>query len=100
MTDDRLAALERHAQVMTEGLTLAIDHVRALTTVNAALMAALDGADRTAIRVAALADLGDGPEHKRARGLIEAITQGPAAAVADHQATLTFGLLDVPPRLQ
>ncbi|MCJ2051251.1 hypothetical protein [Methylobacterium sp. J-070] len=99
MADDRIDALERHAMVMTEALTLTIDHVRALTVVNAALMAALDDTDRTAVREAALAGLGEGPQHERARGFIEAMTQDPAAAVADQQAAVSAALVDVPARL-
>lgn len=100
MMDDRLDALEQHARVMTEALLLAVSQVAALTAVNGALMATLDDQHRTVIREAALAAIGDGPHHDRACSLVEALTQEPAAAVAEHQTRISAALAELPARLQ
>lgn len=98
--DPRLDALERHALAMTDALILTLSHVAALTAVNTALLATVDVPDRAAIRDAALAAIGNGPQHTQVRSLIEALTQEPASAVADHHADLSVALADLPVRLQ
>lgn len=97
---DRLDALERHALVVTDALTLTLSHVAALTAVNAALIASLDPLDRSAIREAAITAIGEGPQRDQVCGLIEALTQEPAAAVADHHVSKPATVSDLPGRLQ
>ena len=100
MTDERLEALERLGHIQNDALHVLVDNVRALALTNAALMSILDGQDRAAVREAALAGLGQGREHERARRLIESFTREPAAAVVEHQADISAALADMPSRLQ
>ena len=82
MTDDRIAALEQLGHVQNATLLLVVDHLRASALLNAALLGTLDDASRDLVRRAALAGLGDNPEHQRAATLIEEFTRDPAAVVA------------------
>lgn len=100
MTDERLEALERLRHVQNDALHVLVDNRRALALTNAALMSILDGQDRAAVREAALAGLGPGPEHERARRLVESFTREPAAAVVEHQAEISAALSSMSARLQ
>lgn len=96
MADAKLAALQQLGLAQNDALHILIDHVRALALTNTALIAALGGEGRAAVREVALAGLGVGPGHERAVALIEAFTGDPAAASADHQVALS----DLSGRLQ
>lgn len=100
MTDERLEALERLALVQGDALNVLVDNVRALALTNAALMSIVDAQDRAAVREAALAGLGQGLEHDRARRLVESFTREPAAAVVEHQAEVSDALAGMLSRLQ
>lgn len=81
MPNERIADLERLALTQNDALRVLIEHVRALTVVNGALLGHLGGQlDRGAIREAALAAL-DAQRHVSgdlAETLVEALTRDPA----------------------
>ncbi|WP_331308719.1 hypothetical protein [Methylobacterium oryzae] len=99
MADDRLADLERLALMQNGALRVLIEHVRALTVVNGALLAQLSGQiDRDVIREAALAAL-DAHWHipgGLAGTLVEALTRDPT----DRQNVADLTLADSLARLQ
>ncbi|APT31383.1 hypothetical protein MCBMB27_02092 [Methylobacterium phyllosphaerae] len=81
MADDRLADLERLALVQNGALRVLIEHVRALTVVNGALLVQLSGQiDRDVIREAAFGALAaqGGVPGGLAGTLVEALTLEPA----------------------
>ena len=86
MVDDRITALEQLAHVQNETLRLLVDHIRAIALVSAAMAATLDEATREVVRAAALASLGDQPEHRRAAALVEEFTRDPATVMASVMA--------------
>jgi len=98
MSDERLADLERLALVQNDALRVLIEHVRALTVVNGALLTQLGGQiDRDAICAAARVSL---EAHGHVPGglagnLVEALTRDPVeqqdatgSALADSLARL------------
>ncbi|MDH3031063.1 hypothetical protein [Methylobacterium fujisawaense] len=90
--DEKIAALEHLGLVQNDALRVLIEHVRALTVVNVALLVQLgDRIDRDAIRSAASIALG---AHGHVPGglagtLVEALTREPAGQQDDAGATLT-----------
>lgn len=95
MADERIADLERLALAQNDALRVLIEHVRALTVVNGALLAQLSGQiDRDVIREAALGALaaqGNVPGGL-AGTLVEALTRNPGEQAEAVGATLADSL--------
>lgn len=95
MADERISDLERLALVQNDALRVLIEHVRALTVVNAALLSRLGGQiDRDVIREAALGALdaqGNVPGGL-AGTLVEALTRDPAEQAEAVGSTLADSL--------
>lgn len=99
MADDRLADLGRLALLQNDALRVLIEHVRALSVINAALLSQLsDQIDRNVIRDAALGALatqGSVPGGL-AGALVEALTLEPA----EQQDVMGSTLASLSARLQ
>ncbi|XYD10155.1 hypothetical protein R1A27_06480 [Methylobacterium sp. NMS12] len=89
---DRIGAVEQLAMAQNDALRVLIEHVRALTVVNVALLAQIGAQiDRDMVRSAALASL-DAHGHvpgDLAGTLVEGLTREPAEQQDDAGATLT-----------
>ncbi|MGT2481762.1 hypothetical protein ACU4GR_29610 [Methylobacterium oryzae CBMB20] len=91
MADERLADFERLVLMHDEVLRVLIEHVRALTVVNGALLAQLSGqVDRDVIREAALGALvtQENVPGGLAGTLVEALTRDPAEQTEAVSSTL------------
>lgn len=95
MADEQIADLERLALMQNGALRVLIEHMRALTVVNGALLAQLSGQiDRDVIRESALAAL-DAHGHVPgglAETLVEALTRDPGEQAEAVGATLADSL--------